>query len=228
MLLDQIPGLKRAKARAVQREEAIRRAAFMPCAERICGVDVYPFTPRHFLLLDEARSPFIGHAGTPFAEHVVQFLWIVSTAFLMPTRQLPLREIRPVLRDFTARLRRVPYLRARRQIDAYVEAAFFDAPGGGGGEDSPIASTAAFLIHRYGKAYGWAPETLDARGQPVHGGGTLDRPFAQLFQLNRLITLDENPDYYPANKLSDGIERTYVKRHTRRQKARLAKRKEGR
>lgn len=220
MLLDQIPGLKRARETAIAREESLRRRAFMPCALRLCGIDVHPFTPRHFLILDEAANPLIGGAGTVMAEHVAQFLWIVSTAFVFPTRQLSLREVKQRRGAFAARLRRVPYLRARRQIKAYLDEAWFDAPPGDGSHEAPIASTAAFLIDRFAASYHWPAETLDVQGQPVHGGGTLDWPFAQLFQLNRLISVRTDRDYHPANPLSDRVERECVRQWVARQKKR--------
>lgn len=219
MLLDQIPGLQRAVRKAVALEESVRRQAFLPCVHRICGVDVRPFTPRHFMILDEAVSPFLGHPGSISAEHVAQLLWVVSPQFLTPTLPVTLREVRAARLAFAARIRKVRYEAARRQLRDYLDHAFLDAPRGGGDDERPLASTPAFLVDRFASAYHWPVEQLDARGQPIPGAGILDKPFAQLFQLSRLISLRTDPHFVAVNPLSDRVERECVRRHERRRRA---------
>lgn len=222
MDLDDIPGLKRAVARARAKEESIRERAFWPCCLRICWIDVNPLTPRHFILLTAAQSPLIGYAGPVLPEHVSQFLWIVSTAFVLPTHQVPLREVKKIRAAFDHRVQRVQYFPARKQIKAYIDEAWFDAPVANHTSEEPAhASLAAALIERFSPM---PPATFDVRGQPVLGGGTLDTPFSQLFQLLRMMQRRDDPDCFLRNPLSDRVERECVRRYFERKKARKAAR----
>jgi len=200
----------------------IRERAYLPCCLRISGIDVHPFTPRHYLLLDAARSPLIGYPGEVLPEHVAQFLWIISTAFVLPSHQMPLREVKKIRAKFGERVRRVHYLPARKQIRAYIDEAWFDAPPvNHTTEDAPHASFAATLVERF------LPRpvaTFDSRGQPIIGGGTLDTPFSQLFQVLRLMNRRADPDCFLSNPLSDRVERECVRRYFNRKKARKAAR----
>jgi len=221
MLLDQIPGLLAAERRAKRKEEELRRRAYLPCHLRICGIPVRAFTPRHFILLDEARSPLIGYPGAILPEHIAQFLWLVSTEFLLPTHQVPLRRVKAACSHFTQKKSaKMKYGRALKKIREYIEEAWFDGPSstpGSSDDDAPYASFVAHLVERFPNR---AVATYDDRGQPVPEGGTLDRPFAQLFQEIRVRTVSENPKYVPPNRLSDAMARIYVLRYDERLKRR--------
>lgn len=220
MELDKIPGLKRAVAKAARIEDATRRRAFLSSATRIAGVPVLPLTARHFILLDEARSPLV-FGGQKSVGHVGQFLWIVSRDFLMPTHQVPLRQVRAAMRTFTQGIAGLRYGRALKAIGAYLDDALFDAPKRiSGYAERPIASLGASLVHEFGRAYSWKPEILDARGQPIHGAGILDMPFAWLLQLRRLIRQEHDPEGDVGNPLSDAAAILAVQRWDARKKAR--------
>jgi hypothetical protein len=223
MLLDKIPGLLRAEARAKAKEEEIRRRAFLPCYLRICRIDVRALTPRHYILLDGIRSPFI-QDGEVTTNHIAAFLWIVSTKFLLPSHQVSLSEVERARTAFTHYWGpRVKALQAVKQIRAYVDEAFFDAPPANG-ETSSYASYGAHLVERFELPHA----TLDSRGQPIPEGGSLDLPFAQLFQRLRVKDAKANPRYNPPNPLSDSVVRDYVRKAVERQKRQTLKRQQAR
>lgn len=217
VVLDKIPGLKAAVRRAARIEDGVRRRSFFTAAARLAGVPVLPFTPRHYLFLDEARSPFL-LGGKKDAGHIAQFLWIVSPDFLMPTHRLSLAEVRAARRAFVRKIAGVRYGRALQAIYGYLDEALFDAPAGGdddGTRERPIASLGASLIDEFAGRYGytWPPQVLDDRGQPIHGAGILDMPFALLLQLRRLATVRLDPDAHVGNPLSDKAELQVVNRY---------------
>ena len=216
MLLSKIPGLTKAVAKAAAIEDTIRRRAFLPHVTTLCGLAVRPFTPRHFLFLDEARSPFLsGHIPGP--EHVGIFLWLVSTDFVLPSPQIPLSNVRQRRHAFTQRIGRIPFIKALTEIGAYLDEALLDRPGGGGGDD-PIASFAAVLVDDIAAAYGWQDEILDADGQPVHGAGILDKPIARLCQYRRLIWRRDCPSMPVTNRLCDTARRKAVENYLEKEK----------
>jgi len=221
MLLDKIPGLKRAEARAKQKEEEIRRRAFLPCCLQICGINVRALTPRHYILLDEMRSPFF-HGGDALPEDVAAFLWVVSTEFLHPANEIPSKELKAARSAFIHRIGpKVKFAKAVKEIRAYVSDALFDAPAAGDDSSPQYASFAAHLVERF---HPLPDGQFDSRGQPIPGAGTLDIPFAQIFQRLRVKDAKANPDYTPPNPLSDKVVRECVRKHV----AQTAKRKASR
>jgi len=231
MLLSQIPGYTAAVARAAAQEETLRRRAFLPHTTALCGVPVRAFTPRHFLILDELASPFLtGAIAGP--EHVAQFFWVVSPAFLLPSPEVSLRavdaartayiagvekEVRGKVRRVGGIATRVRFGPALREIDAYLDAALFDRPSGG--KDStarPDVSFAAALVDEIASNYGWPDEVLDARGQPVWNAGILDKPLARLCQYRRRIWKRDaarlGHDLTLPNRLSDAAARDFLAR----------------
>jgi len=216
MLLSKIPGYTAAVARAAAQEETLRRRAFLPHTTALCGVPVRAFTPRHFLILDELASPFLtGTTAGP--EHVAQFFWIVSPAFLLPSPEVPMREVKTARSAFIGRIAtRVRFGPALREIDAYLDAALFDRPSGGDSTARPDVSFAAALVDEIASNYGWPDEVLDARGQPVWNAGILDKPLARLCQYRRRIWKRDaarlGHDLTLPNRLSDRVAQDFLAR----------------
>ena len=214
MLLKDYPGYTKAVADAAATEARMRRLPFFPHVAEICGLPVRAFTPRHFLLLDEAASPLLSGRRAN-REHLAQFLWIVSAEFVIPSPSLPLAAVREMRQTFAARLwDTVVFAEARAGIHEYLDAAFFDvSPKGEPAERAPLTSMAASLIDEFGAEYGWLPEVLDDRGQPIPGRGTLDMPLAWLIQCRRAAALRKNPEAFVGNPLSDSAGRKVIADH---------------
>lgn len=195
MLLDEIPGLKEARTAALAREETLREIPFLPANLDICGVEVRQFTPRHFILLNAAGSPFLG-AGEIAIEHVAQFLWVISPQFCTDpfARDLFLANVQ--LSFETDDDDKLATLIAA--IDRYLEDALIDRPSGAGSE-TPLTHFAAAIVDEIASEYGWDDEVI------------LEKPFARLFQYLRRIERRRDPRTPRFNRLSDGAERAAVK-----------------
>lgn len=206
MLLDKIPGYKEAIAQAAAEEEALRDLAFLEADLDICEVPVRQLTPRHLLLLFAARSPFLC-GGVCAPEHIAQFLWIVSPAFVPDgdARQAFLAVIGS----------RVEYEPARIAIEAYVAQALMDRPGVSGAKSIAITSFVAVLVHIFASAYGWTRREI------------LDTPLAALYQLRRLIERERNPKAIFFNRLTDKAQREIVNAWRRKEQAREKRRRKG-
>lgn len=221
--LDKIPGLQKRVAAAAAEEERLRRLPFLPVPLDICGVPVRHFTPRHFLLLDEAGSPFF-HPGPIGAADIAQFLWVVSAAFRIPT-PLTKDEVNDIRDAFLRSIARKRVDRLKAGIDSYIEKALFDRPDASGTDTPAVASFAALLVDDIATAYGWPDEVLDADGFPIPGAGILDKPFARLLQYRRLIAWRLNPRHEPENRLSSRVEMQCVREFLDREKRKATRKK---
>lgn len=199
--LDQDPSLLRAIARAEALDAERRDLAFLAVPARIGGLDCLPLTPHHLLCLFLARSPFLC-GGRVLAEHVAQFLWIVSPGFRLGDPK--------GARAFARRIAiKVRYTAAVKQIDQLLEAALADRPAGGAGPRTPpIASFAASLVHEFAWAYGWPAQV------------TLHTPLAQLYQLLRYIVREENPKAPLFAGSADKVKGAWLRRRAARRAAR--------
>lgn len=162
--LPPIPGY----AEAVQKERELRDAAFLDVPEFILGVSVKPLTLDHLIRLNAVKSPFtIG--GRLSIEtlpiDVCVFLWNISPEFreIADSGEQRKRDIAAHQR-FVRSLRKLDFLKAIAAIDAYIDAAFFDAPKGTRGGIS-YYSWIASLILSVSKATNWDPEKI--RATPV-------------------------------------------------------------
>lgn len=190
----------------------MRERAFLPFARSICGVPVLPLTLRHLTILHAIASPLVvGGEGDLGA--CAQLLWFISPENLLPSPWVSAREVRAVRKAWTARIwpkltRRGRTLGALiKAIGQHVSEAMFDVSRPRGRRDSTPASThfCAAVIDEFAAAYGWPVQTLDARGQPVHMGGILDTPFAQLVQIRRCRTLRTVPGASLTNPRQDEL-----------------------
>ena len=182
-LLKDIPGLEAAEAEASRREQEIRELAFLDVPLDICGVAVKQFTPRHFILLDAARVPFMEPAYLTPVE-ATMFLWVVSTRYQGTGKAARAR--------FFKRVSPIGEWDLRAGLESYVEAAMMDAPMGGGDGKAPATSFVAAIVDRLcGNGYPWTEEKI------------LDTPLARIFQYFRRIELRTDPRAILANPLSD-------------------------
>lgn len=190
VLLDSIPAVCKAVARAERNADERRDLALSGVDLRLCGLDVRQLTPRHLLILFAARNPFL-FGGRRASEHVAQFLWIVRA---QPASSSSSSSASPASNDrekFLRRVARIPYLRACKAIDAYIDASLMDKPPSTGSKRSAIVGTFASIVHEIASLYGWSRDTI------------LDSPIAEIYQYFRLITRDRDPKaifFNPADK----------------------------
>ncbi len=158
-----VPGYRE----AVEHEATIREAAFLPVTESVCGINVLPFTPAHYSMLECANSPFVS-GGVPMPEDVALFLWCVSPDY---APRASFRRWR-----FVRRARRLDYGASVAAIHGYLDDAFGDAPGVKSGQmaASYYSGTAA-LVDLLAGQYGWSEADI------------LRLPFKRLFQYARCI-----------------------------------------
>lgn len=213
VLLSDIPGLTEAVAKAAAEENELRASAWLSVTTELCRIEVRQFTLRHFMLLDAAGSPFIV-GGTIGRENIIQFLHVVSTAYVWPgTRALAARAAEVRLAFTTAAARTIKISRNAKhplrpliaEIDAYLESALFDRWAASRGERPAFHFVAGF-VDALAAEYGWPAEVFDTNGQPIPGAGILDMPLARLMQLDRAAALRRNPKATLTNRLSDEAE----------------------
>lgn len=162
-LFQLVPGYRE----AVEHEATVREAAFLPVTESVCGVDVLPFSPVHYSMLECAGSPFV-RGGVPMPEDVAVFLWCVSPGY---APRAALRRWR-----FVRRVRRLDYGAAVAAIHSYLDDAFGDAPGVKSGQlSASYYSGTAALVDLLAGQYGWCESDI------------LRLPFKRLFQYARCI-----------------------------------------
>jgi hypothetical protein len=226
MRLDQIPGL----ATAAAEEAQMRERAFLPLAHVICGVPVLPLTLRHLTLLHAVGSPLVVGGASDLAE-CARYLWIVSPHNLLPSPQVPEREVRAVRKawiigiwpSLTRRGRKLISL--QKAIARHVTDAMFDIPIWRGGVEAPVTHFCASVIDEFASAYSWPRQLLDARGQPVHDAGILDIPFAQLVQIRRCRTLRTIAGASLANPYHDALQLKAARADALRAKRKSSSRK---
>jgi len=182
-----IPGFRE----AVEKENRERDVPWLGLTEFIAGVEVLPFTPRHYLILTAIGSPFL-LGGAPTAVEVIQFLWIVSPGFI-PGRSMCARWHRW---KFVRRNRKLDWASAVKAIDDYLDGAFENAIGGSVSAKSYFSSLAG-IVDCMASEYGWTEDEI------------LKTPFKKLFQLNRSRRMRTDPDVTLVNP-SDRLKSEYL------------------
>lgn len=168
-----VPGYRE----AVEHENTLRDAAFLEVPETICGIEVLPMTPRHFILLDAIGCPCV-RGGTTSAEEIARFLWIISPEF----RTVKTWFDRRVRARFVRRCRKINVAEADKQIETYIEEAFQDSPGAQSGAAKVLDwSWIAALVHQSAAHYHWSESDI------------LNLPLKRLFQYSRICKREENP-----------------------------------
>lgn len=184
-LFDQIPGYRD----AVEKEELVRDAAFLPVNESIGSFEVVPMTLPHYLLLRAMKSPMLTFE-VPTPEQLTQFLWLLSPDYT-PTESKARKQFFRRCRQF--KLPRKPWFRtgwttrrwmkkakARMKVfvdtigDArrYVIETFQDRPGTVSSIQDAIEyfSDATSLCGSMAREYGWSEKAI------------LKMPLKRLFQ----------------------------------------------
>jgi len=185
-----IPGYRE----AVERENLIREVAFLDIPEFICGIEVLPLTPRHFLLLDAIGSVFVS-GGVPSPEEVARFLWVVSPEF----RTVKTWRDRRVRKRFVKRCRKVLWADACIEIDRYIDDAFQDSPGHKSGQSGAGDwAWVAVMVDNIASEYHWSERDI------------LNTPVKSLFQYSRLQTKRHNPNAILFNS-SDRLKSEYLR-----------------
>jgi hypothetical protein len=200
MLLDEIPGLKRALTRARGIENSLRDAAFLPVLEEIDGLPVRQLTLRHLLILSAIHSPFLEGGEEPTAEDVAAFLWVVSIDYN------PKGHGRA---EFLGKIgAREKGLRFWRAINRYLDRALMDRPPiKQTGKVGAGISMATSIIDELAGTYGWDDESI------------LDKPVARIFQYIKLRVLARNPNAPKFSRLTDRVKRRGVARYQARNPA---------
>ncbi len=174
-------------AAAIAQERELRQEAWLGAEEDIVGIPVAPLTPRKVFMLGLAGNYYLADSKTEVGIYDQGlFLWVVSQRFQPGA-------IRARDRFFKC-LKKKDVVQTHREIHAYLERSFFDAPTDSGSSGAaPMADWIALIIHEMAHAYGWSIDTA------------LDTPFRQLLQLRRCIQLTTDPEARArlGNRLSD-------------------------
>lgn len=167
--LEKIPGY----AEARKTEQQNRDLAFCDWPVPLCGLSVNQFTYMHLLILGNCDNRFIADQD-PDAEDVAFFLWVVS---------LDYRPNDTKARDKFCKgiARKVKFVPACREIEAYLKRSFQDAPAGGGQASfKSYTSFVAPVCDFFAREYGWDDQAV------------LRKPIARIFQLLRRIEMRSN------------------------------------
>lgn len=169
---NEIPGY----AKAIAKEQTVRDLAFLDAPLPLCGIRVRQFTPRHWILLQRCGCPFL--VGGPVTrDDVFMFLWFVSPEYCLDLakRDEFLRVLCEVGKD----------CHPIKEIEAYLDDAFQDMPGGAGAREGMVKSYMAsvtVLVDAIAAEYGWDDDAI------------LEKPLARLFQYMRRIAQRHRPD----------------------------------
>jgi hypothetical protein len=173
---------------AVEKEQAVRDAAFLPVCESIAGFDVQPLTLLDYIVLRRIKSPLIADLKTS-PEQLAQFLWRLNPdyqptpcrakkkfmrrcrQFFPPDRRWFLtkrrwrRKVREQYYNFSATLKAAREFMAETMMDRpAIKSSMV-------GQDEPeYFSDAASLCALFAREYKWAEEQ------------TLSRPLKRIFQ----------------------------------------------
>lgn len=209
--------------KAVEREQLIRNAAFLPASESIGPFEAVPFTLQHYIALRVIKSPFV-IGGTPTEADAAVFLWQVSPDYSADNsgkrNHLKLcrwfaqpmapffrtsRRMKNYLTVCDLRLRR--FVEIIRAIQEYLAESEMDWPATSGERGPAYWSDAANLCATFGAAYGWTVQE------------TMGTPLKVLFQLLKII---DAKDKSQANKIpvmfnpSDRERAQWLEEETRR------------
>lgn len=201
-------------------ESVIRECAFVPIDLDIDGIPVKQFTMMHRILLDFCNSPFIKEQDDLDKQHIWEFLWIVSTEFVMnnPNKKKEFIEsnlkFRSTVEAYTRLITGIfEYLKSafldsveyERQLtkDEELLAAVSDRSNFVVKEESATTSWIAEYISIIASAYGWTDEYI------------LNLPLARVLQYIRCITKQEaiknGVSIKLRNKFSDEANEKYIR-----------------
>lgn len=184
--------------KALYIESCVRESAFLPITLDICGIEVKQYTMRHHILLDFANNPFV-KGGVDFdKEHILEFLWIVSTDFEFKNAIKKMEFIAKQSSNLDDDFYKYVY-----EINEYLSNAFLDMNQlESVGAEVETVSWIASIITTISSRFGWHDEYI------------LDLPMARVSQYLRAIYKD---DCYKngvtptiVNKLSDPAKKKMI------------------
>jgi hypothetical protein len=154
-LRDIIPGYRE----SIERETAVRDAAFLGISETVGPFELRPMTLRDYIVLKNAGSPLLGAGTKPSPEQLAMFVWLL----LEEPKGSQQRFSRRHWKQFTWEL----YFACR----SYVLESFQDAPVPRRGVWNPdYYGDGAYFVTLFARHYHWEPQI------------TLNLPMKQLFQ----------------------------------------------
>lgn len=168
-LEDQIPGY----ARALAQEEKDRDYAFLDLPHQVCGVSLKALTLRQTIALINIGSPWLC-GGRKGAADVAKFLWFLSPGYAPADKT--------ARAQFLQKIARKRLDTCIKKIDAFMKLIWMDAPPKVGSPKRAFSSSAAALVDRLAREYGWSKAAI------------MEEPMPCLFQYLRHITLRETPD----------------------------------
>lgn len=123
----------------VEQEQLKRNLVYLDQFEIVCGEPIRNITPRLQAILNSIRSPLLC-GGAITRPVIAQFIWALHSDYSQRAwwKRRQLRK----------RLERIPLEDCMRDIGAFIELTFMDAPTGGR-EEKPIASSIAWMVYRF-------------------------------------------------------------------------------
>lgn len=198
----EVPGLSEAR----RRERAIRESAFIDVPHWICDIPVRAFTLRHLLILDQLKNGFIVpceyERPSERVAHALQFIWVCSAWYTVPTSYLQLLWMRYQRWKFIRHAERLPALAVFASIEAYQADAFYDGPKMMPGEPTGIS----YFCYIVGIV-----DALYAAGYPWSEQQILDMPLARLWQYHSLAQHRRFPDV-PLSNPSDRVAVEFIQK----------------
>ncbi len=179
-------------------EDERRKVAFLDMTYTVCGEELRCMTARDVLILDGLENPFVA-GGQIHPAHIPQFIWLLSAD---NDRSRPLRSAFKKGR-MIARVRKLDYGQAHREVSAFVETMFLDSPTGKAKEDGDSRGLQTCFL---------APLLVRLSGEmgaidPASGLPLIESPLPRLFQyLKTLRAKSEGKEFCdtsPSDRLMD-------------------------
>jgi hypothetical protein len=158
---------------AIEQENLLRDAAFLPVRENIAGFEVCQMTLRHWLILRVAKSPMI-YGGVPTPEQMAQFLWVMHPAY-NPEGRGKWRFRRMCKKAFRNPVWTQNLIAGARKYMAETMQDREAATNQGEGFEPTFYSDVAYLVGLMALHLGFSREQ------------TLETPLAQIFQFKKVI-----------------------------------------
>lgn len=138
-------------AEAESEERFQRTVAFLNLPERISGLWVMPMTLRHVVVLESIGSPFVC-GGTPTANDVVNFLWILNPKF---ERSKTAKQW-----FYLWHCRKLNAVDTVKGIISFLNEAFSDSIGGGGSNSRQFICNTTAVVGLIASEFGWSEDAI--------------------------------------------------------------------